>query len=126
MKISIHSRDKRIPMEVVLDGGRVETNLESVLHKWKTDFSSLFNRPTSNREPSIDVNHLMADTEPGNHVLDGYITVFEVRKAIFNAKRNKSPGFDEIPADVFRNDSSVSYLHILFNVCLRSGMMPSG
>lgn len=85
----------------------------------------MFNRPTSNREPSIDVNCLMADTEPGNHVLDGYITVFEVRKAIFNAKRNKSPGFDEIPADVFRNDSSVSYLHILFNVCFRSGMMPS-
>lgn len=67
----------------------------------------------------------MADTEPMNHVLDGYITVFEVRKAIFNAKRNKSPGFDEIPADVFRNDSSVSYLHILFNVSFRSDMMPS-
>ena len=39
-----HSRDKRIPMEVVLDGERVESNLESVLHQWKTDFSSLFNR----------------------------------------------------------------------------------
>ena len=31
----------------------------------------------------------------------------------------------EIPVDVFRNDSSVSYLHISFNVCFRSGMMPS-
>lgn len=37
-----HSRDKRIPMAVVLDGERVETNLESILHKWKTDFGSWF------------------------------------------------------------------------------------
>ena len=49
----------------------------------------------------------------------------EVRKAIFSAKRDKACGIDEIPCDVLRNGTSVSFLQILFNVCYNSGFIPT-
>ena len=117
--------DNRIPKEVVLDGGRVDSNLETVLQKWKTDFCSLYNRSTTNRESVCNTSDPMANTRIENQILDSKISILEIRKAIFNAERNKSPGLDEIPPDIFCNDSAVSFLHILFNVCFRSSMMSS-
>ena len=40
-------------------------------------------------------------------------------------RKNKACGFDEIPAEVFRNNTSVSFLHILFNVCYSTGIIPT-
>ena len=56
---------------------------------------------------------------------DDGISVSDVHKTSFNAKREKASGIDGLPSDVFRNDTSVSCLHILFNVCFDSGFVPS-
>ena len=49
----------------------------------------------------------------------------EIHTAVFKAKREKACGIDGIPSDVFRNDCSVSFLHILFNVCFTTGVIPT-
>lgn len=54
-----------------------------------------------------------------------HISLFEVKKAIFSAKQGKACGFDNIPSEVLRNDTAVSFLHILFNVCFDAGVIPS-
>ena len=40
-------KSKLIPMEVILEDGHVSSEISDVLHKWKTDFSSLFNKHSS-------------------------------------------------------------------------------
>ena len=45
--------------------------------------------------------------------------------AVNEAKRNKASGLDGIPVDVLKNDSAISFLHILFNVCFEKGVIPS-
>lgn len=37
----------------------------------------------------------------------------------------KAPGFYNILYEVFKNDTSISFLHVLFNVCYKPGKMPS-
>jgi hypothetical protein len=39
--------------------------------------------------------------------------------------QGKTSGFDNIFLDIFRNNSCVSFLHILFDVCLTTGTVPS-
>ena len=36
------TRRKTIPVEVMCDDGSISSNIDVVLNKWKTDFSSLF------------------------------------------------------------------------------------
>jgi hypothetical protein len=51
--------------------------------------------------------------------------VFEVKREVEGAKNLKACGFDRIPADVLKNDSSVMFLHSLFNVCFETGTIPT-
>ena len=53
------------------------------------------------------------------------ITVLEVKKAITVAKYNKASGFDAMPVEFLKNDTAIYFLHILFNVCYRTGKIPS-
>ena len=48
-----------------------------------------------------------------------------MHKALFKAKQEKACGVHGIPSDFFRNDTSVSFLHVLFNVFYASGVIPS-
>ena len=102
-------------------------NWRNVLQKWKKDFQSLYNRPIIHTDIQLDTDNLMAEASGGaeNPTLDDNISILEIQKAIYNAKRNKSPGFDEIPSEIMRNDAAVSFLHILFNVRFISGFVPS-
>ena len=42
-------------------------------------------------------------------------------------KRGKATGIDNIPVAVLKNDTAVSFLHIIFNtcICFDNGFMPS-
>ena len=84
-------------------------------------FSSLFSHVTDTPFP-----HEPADPNLAIQArdFDKDISIMEVRKAIFSAKRKKAFGIDGIPCDVLRNDTSVSFLQILFNVCFDSGFTP--
>ena len=66
-----------------------------------------------------------SNIEPLDPTFDVHISLLEVKKAVDNAKRGKSCGIDAIPVEVLRNDSSISFLHILFNICYKKGIIPS-
>ncbi len=118
----VQDKRKCIPMEVVLDDGTVSNNLQTVMNKWKHDFSSLLNVNHSDQfgvHPDINAH---ANVDP---ILSDDISLLEVRQAVTRAKRGKACGPDGIPSDVLRNDISVSFLHVLFNICLHSGKVPA-
>ena len=96
------------------------TDLETVLQKRTTDFCSLYSRPTANREPVCNTSGPMANIHTENQNLDSNISI----KAIFNDKRNKSPGLDKIPSDIFRNDSAVSFCIFYLSHVMRKPVMP--
>ena len=54
-----------------------------------------------------------------------HISIFEVKEAIDAAKRGKASGIDNIPVEVLKNDTAVSFLHVLFNVCFDNGSVPA-
>ena len=54
-----------------------------------------------------------------------HISIFEVKKAIDATKRGKASGIDNIPVEVLKNDTAVSFLHVLFNVCFDNGIVPA-
>lgn len=106
-------------MEVLLDNGNLSNDAKDVLQKWEREFSSLLNLPNTDVPESINSESVI-DTD-----LDRYISILEVKKAIDNAKRGKAFGIDRIPVDVLKNDTSVMFLHVLFNVCFNTGTIPS-
>ena len=118
------TQKRRIPMEVVLENGEISRESTVVLEKWKRDFSSLLNTQHGNEtETTIDVSD--SNIEPLDPAFDAHISLLEVKKAVDNAKRGKSCGIDAIPSEVLCNDSSISFLHILFNICYEKGIIPS-
>lgn len=119
------SKDRCVPMEIVLEDGSIDTKLDNILHKWKTDFFALYNRASSNVHEHSDLYDMEVDADQDNHTLNNYISIFEVKTAVFKAKKNKASGFDEIPSDILCSDSAISFLHMLFNVCFNSSLIPS-
>ena len=123
-KIGISNcQNKKIPMEVISGDGQILNDTNAVLEHWKSEFSALYNRP---RDHSLanDVNVGQPQNHPENGINE-YISIFEVKKAVTEAKRNKASGLDGIPADVLKNDRAISFLHVLFNVCFEKGCIPS-
>ena len=52
------------------------------------------------------------------------ISIFEVKKAVNDAKFNKACGTDSIPAEVLKNDTMISVIHILLNICFNPIVKP--
>ena len=121
-KIGIsYANKKSIPMEVLSDDGSVSTNLSDILGKWQDDFRSLF----TNAGQSLDVETGNANDDNLQHTYNEHINIFEVKKAVGGAKMGKAAGFDNIPTTVLKNDTAISFLHILFNICFDNGFVPS-
>ena len=84
-----------------------------MLDRWKQDFSSLLN--------AANINSATFGNETNNEVsdpfLDSHINIMEARKVVFDAKKGKACGLDQIPYEVLCNDTSISFLHILFKIC---------
>lgn len=51
------------------------------------------------------------------------ISIAEVRKVVFSAKKDKACGFDEIPSKVLCNESAIYFLHVLYNLCFKNGII---
>ena len=117
-------RKQQIPMEVVLEDGSISTKHLDILNKWKNDFSSLLNGGITDADSNIVLQPTSVN-EQTDPCFNEHISFFEVKKAIFNAKKGKACGFDNIPSEVLQNDMSVSFLHILFNICFDTGVIPS-
>lgn len=49
-------------------------------------------------------------------------SILDVKKAIDKAKPGQTNG---IPSEVLRNDTTVLFLHALYNICFDNGVVPS-
>ena len=102
-------------MEVVLDDGSISYDTEVVLDKWKTCFSKLYNHHTNTNDSS---NNVRIDEYVENDPLfNDDITLFEIQKAVREAKAHKATGFDNIPSEVFKMTALyLFYISFLANV----------
>ena len=108
-------------MEVLLDQDCLSTDIKDVLTKWKTEFSKLLNTAHNNIYNDDSVHQV----DRTDDILDTHFSVLEVKHALDKAKKGKAFGVDSIPVDVLKNDTSVLFLHVLFNVCFETGRIPS-
>ena len=58
-------------------------------------------------------------------MFDEHISAFEVQQAVKEAKLNKASGIDNISAEVLKNNTAISFLHILYNVVFTEGTIPT-
>lgn len=109
----------------MLEDGSISSGVSQVLDKWKNEFSNILNKRYESADYSCIFSCQNNNQNVINDILNCGITVEEVKTAIFNAKQGKASGFDNIPIDIFRNNCSISFLHILFSVCFTTGFIPS-
>ena len=112
-------------MEVVLDDGRISNDTQTVLNKWKTDFSSLFNVDNPVFDSLRSTSDIVSNTVPTDPLFNEHISLFEVKKAVLNGKQEKACGFDNISSEHLRNDTAISFRHILFIICFDTVVIPS-
>ncbi|VDI31988.1 Hypothetical predicted protein [Mytilus galloprovincialis] len=110
-KIGVGSeRQNYIPMEVKLDNGQISSDKDEVLNKWKCDFSNMFNR-----NDDSDVNICENDVDVlYDDMLDCEISVEEVFNVLKCSKNGKSPGYDEIPVELYKNQTMLNALTRVF------------
>ncbi|XP_053403285.1 uncharacterized protein LOC128558364 [Mercenaria mercenaria] len=121
-KIGIaNAKSNQIPLEIVLEDGSVSTNIQDVLNRWKHDFSSLFDNVNIQPQSTESDNQYNDESQ---YSFNESISVLEVKKAVESANLGKACGIDNIPVEVLRNDISIYFLHVLYNVCFNSGVTP--
>ena len=115
-----------LPSEVRLENGEISSDKQSVLNKWRQDFSTVYN--PSNHQVEIDVDSFRANNGV-NYVnsdnLNSPITYYECKRVTSLAKSGKAIGIDCLPNEVFKNDSSVLLLGNLFQKCFSCHCVPS-
>ena len=121
-----------IPLAVYNRDGSVCYEERVVLDKWKNDFSLLYNsEPTPGAFDDNFYHRIINEkgqlelSADSNLSLNAEISEHEVRKAVNKAKMNKAVGYDNIPNEVIKNDSSIKILHALFVGIFKSGLIPS-
>ncbi|CAG2233157.1 unnamed protein product [Mytilus edulis] len=58
-------------------------------------------------------------------MLDCEISVEEVFNVLKSSKNGKSPGYDEIPVELYKNQTMLNALTRVFNICFDSGKVPA-
>ena len=106
-------------MEIVLEDGSVSFNISDILNKWQTDFSYLFHFGNQSADCSTE-NHNDSSKAREQFTYNDHISILDVKKAISvdDAKKGKASTIDNIPVEVLKNDTAVSFLDVLFNICL--------
>ena len=117
-----NERNNEIPIEIISENGETSNSTEDVLLKWKTDFANLYNSSnTSNKHTINEYQNKPEHKDSENDILNNGITILDVRKAVQTLHKNKSPGWDNIPAEVLQSDTCIHFLHRLFCVCFETG-----
>ena len=122
-----------VPCEVYGEDGHVITDLESVMNTWANDFSSLFTPPPETMEEREHYEYIKAWNEQFERLdkigpfreYNADFSLEEVRKAVFQSKNNKAAGVDGLVYELFKNDKSVELLTVLYNSCMKTGLLPS-
>ena len=118
-------------------GDETVTDIDQVMEKWKSDFSSLFASP---HLPHYDDEHLamveirleqikelqsvLPHAEMADESFNRPISREEVEKSVFNLKDNRSTGLDSIPAECLKNRPVIDILHKIYSYCFENSVVP--
>ena len=119
------------------DSGLLNSNIEIVLNKWKSDFEHLYNRPADlcgfdndfyNQAKQMKhqrEQEMTAGDYEMNQEINIDISYDEVEKIIGNLKYKKAVGFDGIPNEALKQPEVVRLLYIFFNKCFNLFTLPT-
>ena len=120
-----------IPFEIYKDNCEISNDFNDVMATWKEGFQNLYAFvPLPDEFNDTFYEHILqqkAELENRNFSREGLnheISENEVRKIICNLKNKKAVGIDNLPNEIFKNESSVVILTKLFNLIFRSGIIP--
>ncbi len=131
-------RSAQIRIKVYGNDNILTTHLKTLLDKWGSEFSTLYNKPENNesddniefyrnimnlkqfREAQME-NPLFEE----NPELNVPISFDEIEKIINKLKINKSSGIDQIPNEVLKNHDAMLPLYNLFIKCFVLGIVPT-
>ncbi|KAI5635653.1 reverse transcriptase (RNA-dependent DNA polymerase) domain-containing protein [Phthorimaea operculella] len=99
--------------------GSIIKGEECVLKRWKEYFESLFEKEDLVEEMTIQ--------EVEDREIDSEIDMDEIVKALKSMKSGKAAGYDRVSVEMLKAGEGVvaSQLYLLFNLCWRSGRVPS-
>ena len=127
-------RQNDIPTQVYDANGNLNSDINFVKDKWKSDFESLFqvdslmdqNFDESFRNQIIQEKELLEnqDTNMENEVLNSPFTLFEITRAQNKLKNKKSTGSDSIPNEILKLPQLTILLLHLYNKCFSYGIIP--
>ncbi len=102
--------------------GTLLTEQEEIDERWREYFSDLLgtNEDMQHQEPSEEERNCEEDVEENN------ISREEIKHALKEMKNGKSPGCDEIPAELLSgSEDMVAWLHRLFSQAWSEGRVPT-
>ncbi|CAC5403219.1 unnamed protein product [Mytilus coruscus] len=115
-----NERKNQIPWEVVDSDGKINTGEKIVLNKWKSDFETLFSNNLDVTTPKYSAENDQMDLSN----LNCAFTQKEIVIAVEQAKLRKAAGYDEIPAEVLKNEIAIELLYVICNGCFELGKVP--
>lgn len=92
-----------------LSDGSISCNKNYILYKWKSEFSNLYNRNCNNYDYDLNNQSVLDD------ILDCEISVEEVLNALLSSKNGKAPGYDEIPVELYKNQTTFYVVKLCYN-----------
>ena len=144
------SKKSRIPKDVILEDGKITTDIGEILQKWEKDHRELFASNTAENSESGNFVNRVKETlniwnkdyrglltsmnitsDDSNH---GYIatdnlnrdnTNLQVEKALKLARNGKAVGIDNLPNDILKCLHVKDVLHSLYNKCFQYGIVPN-
>ncbi len=118
-------RRKGIPLEIVREDGSVCRDKVEVLDRWKHDYEGLLNSTEVQEQDASKTDIPSTDEVIPDPSLVCEISMEEVERAMRKAKSGKSPGIDNIPAQLLKNNSRFTVtLHKLCNICFNNSYIP--
>ena len=113
-------------MEVVDQNGNVMIDNSKVFDEWKTEFSCLLN-PSDEQRPDLsqidNMQNINFDADE-DAALAREFSILNVQRAVCNIENNRAAGVDEIPGEVLKNESVISFFNSLCNLCFDTGKVP--
>ena len=119
-------------MEIYEEGGVVNNDVPTILHKWTTEYENLYNLVDSedvyndeffNQCKSFVDN--AGDTDENSNNISDDINNLEVQTALIKAKIRKAIGIDNLPNEILKNPNTVDLLLVLFRRIYDLGFIPS-
>jgi hypothetical protein len=117
-----NERKSKHTYQVRSETGDIDSDIDSVLERWKTEYETLYNNADENNTYDdaflSDIrnrlqNHQSYVNDIDISELNRPIDRDEVQEAILRSKLGKSVGVDEIPSEIFRNDTCMDLLYKL-------------